>query len=323
MKKNLPIIILLAIVNFLLIIVNIQNIPAGNEMGGLAQAIIALFFSGIIFYATTTLSVWLSKKDNNYQVLQIFIFITSAILTYCASWYVCVYEKPYKADSVYRNEEIIKGNQNKNKVFNTFKNSENNYKRDRLSISDSLSLRIFFSDFLSENNINNDSNFHSTFYEIFNLNIEKNDTVILKEYIDRIKKSISIDYMGYSPNRNFNFVILTYELRKRNVYPLVLIGNRLNNNIKYHKYPCYRDDGPTVTKDYLLFKIIERFNEFGVPCNHSNPLEYDFWNSEYFDTLSINNKKLYRYQLEYSLSKKYSSNSILPSIKVKFIPAKK
>ena len=74
------------------LMVNVNSIPVGNELGAIAQFMMAAVFAIGIYGATIVLSVWVPTLKSEYELLiQTGIHSLSVIAIYISSWYICVY----------------------------------------------------------------------------------------------------------------------------------------------------------------------------------------------------------------------------------------
>lgn len=91
-KSIMPYLIVSLIIGILLLIANVSRIPAGDELGGLAEFYISVFYAVVIYALTIFLSTLATSIKSDYQFLiQIAIHLACIILVYFSSYSVCVH----------------------------------------------------------------------------------------------------------------------------------------------------------------------------------------------------------------------------------------
>jgi hypothetical protein len=322
MKKKYALFVFL--ISLILAFINISQIPAGDEMGGIIEIFLALLYTFIVFVFTIITSYLIFLKKNlNQKIWQIIIYTLCIISVYHLTWKVCVYRVPSMSFEDVRskqleelNELIKKGNE----ILVKSKNKNYTY-----YVKDSTEIVNYFISFLDRNNVQlsleKDSIYHSTFNHFFDRNLTNFDS---KEesfkYRQIISKSLTLDYISYSPNKKILFVIITYNIgtNPKEANAIALIGSRQGKKITLYRHPCFRNDYGEINKKYAFYSLVCDLNKGDRPCSKGNPFKNTFWTDGYFEKVKINNEYKYLYQVNelYNQPNKRFDNTYVPRITI-------
>jgi len=299
-----------SILGIIIVLSNILLIPAGHEMGAIAETILTLFFAGLIYFFTIIVSIFSWNVAGNRKIIILIITHSLSILLISfSSWRICFYSKPQltleerdieksKRDSMLNSLLIKIPSLKKNGYINRPNNSI--YKKDSTIIIDSL--RSLFN---TPYNLM-DSAMKIKIVNLIDFNIytffrESSFTI---NYLEFIKISLTIKDIYYSPDLQTLLAIIIFNVDNGSD-ALVLIGRKYDNQIKLYKYyhynyPDYSNAGIAYA---ACFKHLNGIDEDYSSC--SRLLDKEFWSCKYiFDKYPDGNSFLYTYQVEL----KYNSN---------------
>lgn len=297
---------------------NASKIPVGDELGGLAEFFLCVFYAVIIYLFTIGLSiiVWKLSGSKKY-VLLLLIHSLSVCLIYFSSWNVCVYRPSPLTEQELADQKITKF-QELNKLLikipklirkgDVFKPQPFVCKTDSLKVSNALDslFNIPYSsmDSTTKNKIADLIDFNIyTFYR---------DPGFTINYLNPIKSSIKVKEQYYSPNNQVFLSIITYNTVDGGD-ALILIVRKIENQLLVYKYYHYDyPDYPNVDIAYsACFKYVNGIG--GRYLKYPSFLKKEFWSyQDLFDKYNYKNSDLFNFQIENHDEK----NKILPKVPI-------
>ncbi len=318
MKKSiifLPIILIYLVFAVFILQNNVMQIPGGAEMAGIIIYFNAIFTSLIIFLATfgsIILVTQIFNKNKYIDVMIFIIFLLGLIVTHTATSKICVYEeRNFSIPSIIskQNEDLQKTIKSGKKILSK---SDNVYPERKIILEDSIVIMNFLNNFLDScqmalNPVEKMS-FASRFKNFFELNLSdstrsKNDSTLIK----KIKSSLTLDFIAYSPNEKFIASVMTYSYHENRVGILFLIGEKNKKNFRLNKLYCNYDGGDIFTnKEYAFYNffidINDKYKHYGCKCKISSK---SLWECDHFDKVFIGENYVYKYRVTNSFSSVY------------------
>lgn len=315
MKKSiifLPIILVYLIFAIFILFNNVSQIPGGAEMAGIIIYFNAIFTSFIIFIGTIGLIILITqifKKSKYKDVMIVIVFLLGLIYTHSETLNICVYED--RNISVY--SRISKQKEELQEVIKLGKKalskSDNVYPEREIILKDSIIIMNFLNDFLDSCQVALNPTekiyFNSRFNNFFELNFSdstrsKNDSIL----IEKIKSSLTLDFMAYSPDEKFISTALTYSYHEDRVRILFLIGEKNKDNFRLNKLYCNYDGIDIfINKEYAFYKFfidIKDPNKYsGCKCKVASK---KFWECDHFNKVFIGQNHVYKYRVTNSFS---------------------
>lgn len=300
--RLLPIAIISFILHLLIVLYNVNAIPVGDEIGAIVEAFLMLIF-GSFFYLLSVIGAFIFSKQNinNKTTFQIIFFLICLALTYLSTYYVFLHRPPAKTQ-----EELTKDQRNdlpqlKKRALKILEDDENIPMYNQTRSIDSIKIINYFQDFLINKpkitNVMKDSIYGLTFHSLFDRNLDSDYTEV-ERYTNRIGKTMKLNYLSYSNDGIFVFMILTYEIEEsKRANSLIMIGQKKSNTLILNKYECFRNDYSDINTDYSLYTSIIDVTEEEKTCFKKNPFKKYFWNCDYFQKSDYMNKTYFKYQL--------------------------
>lgn len=314
MKKSLIFLLIIIYIVFAIFILfnNVSKIPGGSEMAGIIIYFHAIFKSFIIFIGTFGLIILITQIFKKSKYLDIIIFILlllGLIYTHCETSKICAYEDRNISISSrlsMQKEELQKVVKLGKK---TLLKSDNIYPEKEIILKDSIVIINFLNDFLDSSQIALNATekiyFNSRFSNFFELNLSDstrsiNDSIL----IQKIKSSLTLDFISYSPDEKFISTALTYSYHEDRVRILFLIGEKNKENFRLNKLYCNYDGIDVfINKEYALYKFFidsKDENKYGgCKCKVTSK---SFWECDHFKKVFIGQNYEYNYRITNSFS---------------------
>ena len=333
MKKSiifLPVIVVYLVFAIFILGNNVSQIPGGAEMAGIIIYFNAIFLTFVIFLGTFGISILVTqifKKNKYLDGMIVVIFILGLVVTHYQTLSICDYEeRNYSVDS-----QISKQNQELHKIIKSGKKalskSNNVYPERKIILEDSIAIMNFLNNFLDScqmvlqpaEKISINLKFNN-FFELYLSDsiASKNDSLL----IEKIKSSISLDYIAYSPNEKFLTTAFTYSYHENRVRILFLIGEKNKENFRFNKLYCnYTGEDIFVNEEYAFYKFILDIKDddkyHGCNCKIASKI---FWECDHFNKVQIGQNFVFKYQVSSSYSPIYKDYR--DTIGMKFVISK-
>jgi hypothetical protein len=297
---------------------NASKIPAGDELGGLAEFFLCVFYAVIIYLFNIGLSVivWKLSGSKKY-ILLLLIHSLSVCLIYYSSWNVCIYRPSPLTEKELADQKIIEL-QKLNKLLikipklirkgDVFKPQPFVCKTDSLKVSNALDslFNIPYSsmDSTTKNKIADLIDFNS--YTIFR------DPGFTIPYLNSIKSSIRVKELYYSPSNQVLLSVITFNTVDGGD-ALILIGRKIENRLLVYKYYHYQyPDYPNADIAYsACFKYVNGIGDRYL--KYPSFLKKEFWlYPDLFEKYNYKNSYLFNFQIE----KHDGKNRILPKVPI-------
>ena len=309
MKKSgvfWPFIFVYIIFALMLFANNVNQIPNDVEFAGVFLFLSAILISILVFLATAAglfLSIQVFSKTKFITPLIIGILLIGLYATHLTTFNICVFEKRDNSP-----ESIIsKQSKEREKVIRSGKTillkSDNIFPEKREINKDSLIIVDFIQKYLDSClmplKLPEAKKVNSNFLHFFHLILSdssrsENDSLLILS----IKKSISLDYIAYSPDEKFIITMLTYSYSENRVGILFLLGERNDTKLELYKRDCNFDGDIFIDKEYAFYKfftdIKSVYKGYGCGCDVSSK---SFWECSNFEKVSIKPNYVNRFKI--------------------------
>lgn len=309
MKKStkfLPYALFYIFIAFLILVSNVNQIPSDAELAGIIIYLNAIFITVVILLVTLGFLLLSTQffSNRNYQfIINTFIILFGLFTTNRETKNICTFEnQDYSVYSI-----ISKQKEDMTKTIDAGKDilqKSDNVKVNRAIIrKDSTIIINYINNFLDscimpvmpkEKQI-----IKSKFINFFHLILSDSTTSKVDSIlISSIKKSISLDYIAYSPDEKFIVTMLTYNYSENRVGILFLLGESSNSSLNLYKRDCNFEGDIFINQEYAFYKfftdIRSRYKDYKCSCDLSSK---NFWECSNFEKIFIMSNYVNRFKI--------------------------
>jgi hypothetical protein len=281
----------------------ITHIPGSAEFAGPFIALGTLMFFAFFYVITLAISFFIKEST--------ILRITLQCILYLLFLFMCLVINGDIDLSTPKTKEEIKRDEIKETIHlqkkydKLLKHNNLFYPNNRIVTKDKESILSTLKKFLACEAfpISKHSEYHSKFRGIFNRTLEYSDSIEINSYRKSISDSLTIDFICYSPNLKYLFVILTYNLCHKEVIEsnaFIFLGEKdKSDDIRLYLLP-YQNYYGEINKKYSFYHALDNINTYGISFSNANPLYDSYWKSHEFDVIKISKQVIYRYQIEHA-----------------------